>query len=188
MPGRGAGDSPAVGTNAPNFSVTDSSGKTQSVSQYKGKYVVLEWFNPECPFVKKHYSSGNMQKLQEQFIAKGIVWLTIDSSAPGKQGHLTAEEANEKITKLKMKSTALVLDPDGKAGQTYGAKNTPHMFVINPEGTIIYEGAIDSRNSTSAADIPNATNYVKVALEESLAGKPVSTAITRPYGCSVKYN
>jgi peroxiredoxin len=187
-PGRGAPDSPGLGTNAPDFAVTDSNGKTQSVSQYKGNYVVLEWFNPECPFVKKHYGSGNMQKLQEEFTGKGIVWLTIDSSAPGKQGHLTSKEANEKITNLKMKSTALVLDADGKAGQTYGAKNTPHMFVINPEGNIVYEGAIDSRNSTSAADIPNATNYVKVALDESLAGKAVSNAITRPYGCSVKYN
>src|SRR5215212_2353456 len=182
-----AADSPAVGTNAPDFSLTDSKGKTQSVSQYKGKYVVLEWFNPECPFVKKHYGSGNMQKLQEEFTGKDIIWLTIDSSAPGKQGHLTSEEANEKITKLKMKSTALVLDADGNAGQTYGAKNTPHMFVINPEGKIVYEGAIDSRNSTSAADIPNSTNYVKVALDESLAGKPVSNPSTRPYGCSVKY-
>jgi peroxiredoxin len=129
-----------------------------------------------------------MQKLQEEFTGKGIVWLTIDSSAPGKQGHLTSKEANEKITKLKLKSTALVLDADGKAGQTYGAKNTPHMFVINPDGKIVYEGAIDSRNSTSAADIPNATNYVKVALDESRAGKAVSNPITRPYGCSVKYN
>jgi len=187
-PGRGAPDSPAVGTNAPDFSVTDSNGKTQSVSQYKGKYVVLEWFNPECPFVKKHYGSGNMQKLQEEFTGKDIVWLTIDSSAPGKQGHLTAEEANEKITQLKMKSTALLIDTDGKAGQTYGAKTTPHMFVINPEGKIVYQGAIDSRNSTSAADIPSSTNYARAALEESLAGKPVSTATTRSYGCSVKYN
>ena len=188
MPGRGAPDSPAVGTNAPDFSATDSKGKTQSVSQYKGKYLVLEWFNPECPFVKKHYGSGNMQKLQEEFTGKDVVWLTIDSSAPGKQGHLTADEANEKITKLKMKSTALVLDADGQAGQTYGAKTTPHMFVINPEGKIVYQGAIDSRNSTNTADIPTATNYVKAALEESLAGKPVSAAITRPYGCSVTYN
>jgi DNA-binding beta-propeller fold protein YncE len=138
--------------------------------------------------VKKHYGSGNMQKLQDEFTGKDIVWLTIDSSAPGKQGHLTAEEANEKITKLKMKSTALVLDTQGTAGQTYGAKNTPHMFIVNPEGKIVYQGAIDSHNSTNAADIPSATNYVKVALEESLAGKPVSLAITRPYGCSVKYN
>jgi len=187
-PGREAPDSPAVGTNAPDFSVTDSKGKTQSVSQYKGKYVVLEWFNPECPFVKKHYDSGNMQKLQEELTGKDIVWLTIDSSGPGKQGHLTAEQANQKITQLKMKSTALVLDADGQAGQTYGAKTTPHMFVINPEGKIVYEGAIDSRNSANAADIPSSTNYVKVALEESLAGKPVSTATKKPYGCSVKYN
>jgi peroxiredoxin len=186
-PGRGAPDSPAVGTNAPDFSVTDSKGKTQSLSQYKGKHVVLEWFNPECPFVKKHYGSGNMQKLQEEFTAKDIVWLTIDSSAPDKQGHLTADQANQIITKLKMKSTALLIDADGKTGQTYGAKNTPHMFVINPEGKIVYEGAIDSRNSTNAADIPSSTNYVKVALEESMAGKPVSNAITQPYGCSVKY-
>lgn len=186
-PGREAPDSPAVGTNAPDFSVTDSKGKTQSVSQYKGKHVVLEWFNPECPFVKKHYDSGNMQKLQEEFTGKDIVWLTIDSSAPGKQGHLTAEQANLKITKLKMKSTALVIDADGQAGLSYGAKTTPHMFVINPEGKIVYQGAIDSRNSTSAADIPSSTNYVTVALEESLAGTPVSTATKQPYGCSVKY-
>src|SRR5215213_9561163 len=111
-----AADSPAVGTNAPDFSLTDSKGKTQSVSQYKGKYVVLEWFNPECPFVKKHYGSGNMQKLQEEFTGRDVVWLTIDSSAPGKQGHLTAEEANETMTRLKMKPTALVIDGEGTAG------------------------------------------------------------------------
>jgi peroxiredoxin len=182
-----AADSPAVGTNAPDFSLTDSKGKTQSVSQYKGKYVVLEWFNPECPFVKKHYGSGNMQKLQEESTAKGVVWLTIDSSAPGLEGNLTAGQANAKMTEWKTKQTALVLDPDGKAGQAYGAKNTPHMFVINPEGKIVYEGAIDSKASANPSDIPNATNYVKVALEESLAGKTVSNANTKPYGCSVKY-
>ncbi len=182
-----AADSPAVGTNAPDFSLTDSKGKTQSVSQYKGKYVVLEWFNPECPFVKKHYGSGNMQKLQEEFTGKGIVWLTVDSSAPGKEGNLSAEQANAKMTEWKTKQTALLLDPDGKAGQTYGAKNTPHMFIINPEGKVIYEGAIDSKASANPADITGATNYVKVALEESLGGKPVTTANTKPYGCSVKY-
>ena len=182
-----AADSPAVGTNAPDFSVTDSKGKTQSISQYKGKYVVLEWFNPECPFVKKHYGGGNMQKLQEEFTGKGVVWLSVDSSAPGKEGHLTAEQANQKMTEWKTKQTALLLDPDGKAGQTYGAKNTPHMFIINPEGKVIYEGAIDSKASANPADITSATNYVKVALEESLGGKPVSTANTKPYGCSVKY-
>ena len=182
-----AADSPAVGTNAPDFSVTDSKGKTQSVSQYKGKYVVLEWFNPECPFVKKHYGGGNMQKLQEEFTGKGVVWLSVDSSAPGKEGHLTAEQANAKMTEWKTKQTALLLDSDGKAGQTYGAKNTPHMFIINPEGKVIYEGAIDSKASPNPADIANSTNYVKVALEESMGGKSVTTANTKPYGCSVKY-
>jgi peroxiredoxin len=182
-----AADSPAVGTAAPDFSLTDSKGKTQTVSQYKGKYVVLEWFNPDCPFVKKHYGSGNMQKLQEEFTAKGVVWLSIDSSAPGMEGNLTAEQAEKKMTEWKTKQTALVLDPDGRAGRTYGAKNTPHMFVINPEGKIIYEGAIDSKASPNPADIASSTNYVKVALEESLAGKTVSNANTKPYGCSVKY-
>ena len=182
-----AADSPSVGTTAPDFSLTDSKGKTQSVSQYKGKYVVLEWFNPDCPFVKKHYGSGNMQKLQQEFTGKGVVWLTIDSSAPGLEGYLTAEQANAKMTEWKTKQTALVLDPDGKAGRTYGAKNTPHMFVINPEGKIVYEGAIDSKATANPADITNSTNYVKVALEESLGGKTVSNAMTKPYGCSVKY-
>jgi peroxiredoxin len=182
-----AADSPAVGTNAPDFSLTDSKGKTQSISQYKGKYIVLEWFNPECPFVRKHYGSGNMQKLQEEFTAKGVVWLTIDSNAPGFEGYLTAEQANAKMADWKTKQTALVLDPDGKAGRSYGAKNTPHMFVINPEGKIVYEGAIDSKATPNPSDIASSTNYVKVALEESLAGKTVSTANTKPYGCSVKY-
>src|SRR3954462_4450676 len=182
-----AADSPAVGTNAPDFSLTDSKGKTQSVSQYKGKYVVLEWFNPECPFVKKHYGSGNMQKLQQEFTGKGIVWLTVDSSAPGLEGYLTAEQANAKMADWKTRQTALVLDPDGKAGRSYGAKNTPHMFVINPEGKIVYEGAIDSKATPNPADIASSTNYVKVALDELLAGKTVSTATTKPYGCSIKY-
>ena len=182
-----AADSPPAGSNAPDFSVADSKGKTHSVSQYKGKYVVLEWFNPECPFVKKHYGSGNMQKLQEEFTGKGVVWLTIDSSAAGKEGNLTADQANAKMTEWKMKSSAFLLDPDGKAGQTYGAKNTPHMFIINPEGKLVYAGAIDSKASPNPADIPTSTNYVKVALDESLAGKTVSNPTTRPYGCSVKY-
>src|SRR3954453_9741737 len=169
-----AADSPAVGSAAPDFSVTDSKGKSQTISQYKGKYVVLEWFNPECPFVKKHYGSGNMQKLQEEFTNKGVVWLAVDSSAPGLEGNLTAEQANAKMTEWKTKQTAFVLDPDGKAGQAYGAKNTPHMFVINPEGKIVYEGAIDSKATPNPSDIANSTNYVKVALEESLSCKAVS--------------
>src|ERR1700748_1409433 len=181
-----AADSTPVGA-AADFSLPDAAGKTHSLSEYKGKFVVLEWFNPDCPFVKKHYGSGNMQKLQEEFTAKGIVWLTIDSSAPGLEGNLTAEQANAKMAEWKTKQTALVLDPDGKAGRTYGAKNTPHMFVINPEGKIVYEGAIDSKATPNPSDISGATNYVKVALEESLAGKTVSNANTKPYGCSVKY-
>src|SRR6266498_325453 len=151
---------PAVGSAAPGFSLPDAKGQTHSLSQYKGKYVVLEWFNPECPFVKKHYGSGNMQKLQDQYTSKGVVWLTIDSNAPG---------------------------PEGKVGRAYGAKNTPNMVIINPEGKIAYEGAIDSKASPNPADIPSSTNYVKAALDESLAGKSVSTPQTKPYGCSVKY-
>ena len=182
-----AADSPATGAAAPDISVTDSKGKTHAISQYKGKTVVLEWFNPGCPFVVKHYGSGNMQKLQEDFTGKGVVWLTIDSSAPGKEGHLTPEQATAKMTEWKMKPTALLLDADGKAGQAYGAKNTPHMFVISPEGKVVYQGAIDSKPSAKPEDIASSTNYVKVALDESMAGKSVSTASTKPYGCTVKY-
>jgi peroxiredoxin len=180
-------DSPPVGSSAPDFSLTDAKGKTHALSEYKGKYVVLEWFNPECPFVKKHYGVGNMQKLQEAYTGKGVVWLTIDSSAPGTEGNLSPEQAQKTMSSWKTHQTALLLDPEGKAGRAYGAKNTPHMFVINPEGKVIYEGAIDSKATPNPSDIPNSTNYVKVALDESMAGKPVSNANTKPYGCSVKY-
>jgi len=180
-------DAPPVGSAAPDFSLTDAKGKTHSLSQYKGKYVVLEWFNPECPFVKKHYGSGNMQKLQEEYTDKGITWLTIDSNAPGSEGNLTADAASKVMTDWKTHQTALLLDPEGKAGRAYGAKNTPNMVVINPEGKIVYEGAIDSKATPNPADIPSSTNYVKVALDESLAGKPITTSTTKPYGCSVKY-
>jgi peroxiredoxin len=180
-------DPPPVGSAAPDFSLTDAKGKTHSLSQYKGKHVVLEWFNPECPFVKKHYGSGNMQKLQGEYTAKGVVWLTIDSSAPGTEGNLTAEQADKIATSWKTHQTALLLDTEGKAGRAYGAKNTPNMVVINPEGKIAYEGAIDSKATPNPADIPSSTNYVKAALDESLTGKPVTTSQTKPYGCSVKY-
>jgi peroxiredoxin len=182
-----ANDVPPVGSNAPDFSLTDAKGKTHSLSEYKGKYVVLEWFNPECPFVKKHYGSGNMQKLQQEYTGKGVVWLSIASSAPGTEGSLTPEQAEKTMGEWKTRQTALLLDPEGKAGRAYGAKNTPDMIVINPEGKIVYEGAIDSKATPNPADIPSSTNYVKVALDESMAGKPVSTAATKPYGCSVKY-
>jgi hypothetical protein len=128
-----------------------------------------------------------MQKLQEQYTSKGVVWLTIDSNAPGMEGNMTPEQAEKKITEWKTHQTALLLDPEGKAGRAYGAKNTPHMFVISPEGKLVYEGAIDSKATPNPADIPSSTNYVKAALDESLAGKSVTTSNTRPYGCSVKY-
>ena len=137
--------------------------------------------------MKKHYGSGNMQKLQQEFTGKNVVWLTIDSSAPGLEGSLTAEQANKVMADWKTHQTALLLDSEGKAGRAYGAKNTPDMIVINPEGKIVYEGAIDSKASPNPADIPVSTNYVKVALDESLAGKPVTTPSSRPYGCGVKY-
>ena len=180
-------DVPPVGSSAPDFSLSDAKGGTHSLSQYKGKYVVLEWFNPECPFVKKHYGGGNMQKLQAEYTGKGVVWLSIDSSAPGMEGSLTPEQAQKTMSEWKTKQTAFLLDPEGKAGRAYGAKNTPDMIVINPEGKIVYEGAIDSKATPNPADIPTSTNYVKVALDESMAGKSVSTATTKPYGCSVKY-
>src|SRR5216110_1853891 len=178
---------PAVGSAAPGFSLPDAKGQAHSLSQYKGKYVVLEWFNPECPFVKKHYGGGNMQKLQDEFTGKGVVWLTVDSNAPGTEGNITADQAKKIMDSWKTKQTALLLDPESKVAKLYGAKNTPNMVIINPEGKIVYEGAIDSKATPNPADIPSSTNYVKEALEESLAGKPVSNANTKPYGCSVKY-
>src|SRR5438067_8680601 len=182
-----AADVPPVGSAAPEFSAPDANGKTQSLSEYKGKYVVLEWFNPECPFVKKHYGGGNMQKLQGEYTGRGVVWLTINSNAPGSQGSLTPEEAEKITTAWKTHQTALLLDPEGKAGRAYGAKNTPDMVIINPEGKVAYEGAIDSKATPNPADIPSSTNYVKAALDESLAGKPVTKPQTKPYGCHVTY-
>jgi peroxiredoxin len=180
-------DAPPVGSNAPDFSLPDSKAQTHSLSQYKGKYVVLEWFNPECPFVKKHYGSGNMQKLQQEYTGKGVVWLTIDSNAPGTEGNITPEQADKIAKAWNAHQTALLLDPDGKVGRAYGAKNTPNMVIIDPAGKIVYEGAIDSKATPNPVDIPISANYVKAALDESLAGKPVSQSSTRPYGCSVKY-
>src|SRR2546423_2893191 len=173
-----AADSPPVGGAAPDFRLPDASGKSHSLSEYKGKYVVLEWFNPDCPFVKKHYGGGNMQKLQGEYTGKGVIWLTIDSNAPGTEGNLTAEQAQKVMDSWKTKQTALLLDRESKVAKLYGAKNTPNMVVINPEGKIVYEGAIDSKASPNPADIPSSTNYVKSALDESLAGKPVSNAQT----------
>jgi len=180
-------DSPPVGGAAPDFSLTDAKGKTHSLSEYKGKYVVLEWFNKDCPFSKKHYVTGNMQKLQTAWTAKGVVWLTVISSAPGTQGYVSAAEENDYMKQMNAKPTAALLDPDGDLGHLYGAKTTPHMFIIDPKGMLIYNGAIDSTSSPDPADIPNSTNYVNAALSEALAGKPVANPATNAYGCSVKY-
>ena len=179
---------PSVGEPAPAFSLTDQNGKTRSLSEFQGKFVVLEWFNNECPFVRKHYDSGNMQGLQASYTGKGAVWLTISSSAPDKQGHIaSADAARGIIAGREAHQTALLLDADGTVGQVYGAKTTPHMFVINPKGLLIYKGAIDDQPSPDPADIPGAVNYVQQALDEAMAGHPVTVAETSSYGCSVKY-
>lgn len=176
-----------VGGPAPEFSLPDAAGQTRSLSEFKGKFVVLEWFNNECPFVGKHYGSGNMQRLQAAYTGKGIIWLTVVSSAPGKQGHLLPPQAQAVIRQRQSHQTALLLDPDGTVGRRYGAKTTPHLFIINPEGMVIYAGAIDDTPSTDPADIPTAVNYVQRALDEALDGRPVSVSKTASYGCSVKY-
>jgi len=179
--------SPAIGAAAPDFELTDSQGNTHKLSAFKGKFVVLEWVNYGCPFVKKHYQSDNMQTLQKKYGDKGVVWLSICSSAEGKQGHFTGDELASQIKANRGQQTAYLIDADGKVGKTYGARTTPHMFVINPDGDLIYKGAIDDRASTSTSDVEGATNYVAQALDEAMAGKPVSQSATQPYGCSVKY-
>jgi peroxiredoxin len=176
-----------VGQPAPDFNLSDTNGQAHRLSEYKGKYVVLEWYNPDCPFVRKHYGAGNMQALQKEFTAKGVVWLTIDSSAPGQEGNYPADKLNEIASSQGAARTALLLDADGTVGHEYGAKTTPDMYIISPEGKLLYEGAIDSKPTTAVADLKVATNYVKVALDSSLAGKSVGQTVTRPYGCSVKY-
>jgi peroxiredoxin len=176
-----------VGEAAPDFTGTASNGKTFHLADYRGKYVVLEWHNNGCPYVRKQYNSGNMQRLQKQWTGQGVVWFTILSSALGKQGYVTAGEENDYMAKEQAAPTAALLDPTGDIGHLYDAKTSPHMFVINPQGVVIYDGAIDDKPTTDLSDVPGATNYVSLALEQAMAGKAVGTAVTRPYGCSVKY-
>jgi peroxiredoxin len=176
-----------VGQQAPDFTGTASDGKSYHLADYRGKFVVLEWHNNGCPYTQKHYKSGNMQKLQKQWTAQGVVWFTVLSSAPGKQGYVSASDENNYMAKMGAAPTAALLDPTGAVGHLYDAKTTPQMIVVNPQGVIIYDGAIDNRPTEDLRDIPVATNYVSQALEQALAGKPVETAATRPYGCSVKY-
>lgn len=172
---------PAIGSAAPAFSLPSSDGKTVSLGDFKDKVVILEWWNHECPFVVAHYSSGNMQRLQKWAKDKGIVWLTVLSSAPGKQGYVDAAGAQALHKKHGMHSQIL-LDPAGNTGKAYGARTTPHMYVIN-KGSLVYNGAIDDRNRDQA----KAKNFVVAAVEDVMAGRPVATATTQPYGCSVKY-
>lgn len=176
-----------IGEPAPDFTATDTNGVEHTLSNFKGKNVVLEWSNHECPFVVKHYGSGNMQKLQQEATANDTVWITIVSSAEGKQGHVTPEDANAIMEEKGAASTARILDPSGEIGKLYDAKTTPHMFVIDKEGNVAYEGAIDSDTSFKQEAIAGATNYVAAALKSLDAGEPVKTASTKPYGCSVKY-
>ena len=180
------GPGPEVGKAAPTFSVADTNGKTHSLAQYRGKWVVLEWLNHGCPYVRKHYDGGAMQALQKKYADK-VVWLSVVSSAPGKQGHFSNEEANELTKEKNAAPAAVLIDSSGTVGRSYHARTTPHMFVINPQGNIVYMGGIDDKNSTRAADLKTARPHVDLALQEALAGKPVSVASSQPYGCSVKY-
>jgi len=177
----------SVGTAAPDFTLKDSNGNAVALSQFKGKTVVLEWNNPDCPFVRKHYGAGNMQKQQAEAESQGVVWLTINSGAGGKQGHLDGAEANAFVAQQHATPTAYLLDPDGNVGKTYGARTTPHMYVIDAQGVLRYMGGIDSIASTDKEDIAKATQFVPQVLAEIKAGKPVSVTTSQPYGCSVKY-
>ena len=184
LPGLAASD---VGKPAPAFSATDSNGKIWSLAELKGKVVVLETSNQDCPYVRKHYNSGNMQTQQREAAAKGVVWLTVASSAPGEQGFVTAAEANELTRKRNASPAAFLLDPQSKVARAYGATVTPHMYVIDGTGMLAYKGGIDSIPSSNVDDVPKARQYVRLALDEVLAGKPVTEASTRPYGCTLKY-
>ncbi len=176
-----------VGETAPEFTGVDSNGKTHNLSDFRGKTVVLEWTNHECPFVRKHYESGNMQRLQQEKTGQGIVWLSVVSSAPGQQGSVDKTKANELTESRNASPTAVLLDPDGTIGRLYGARTTPHMYIIDPEGKLVYDGAIDSIPSSDPADIPKADNYVTMAIQDLKSGQPIRQATTQPYGCSVKY-
>ena len=175
-----------VGQAAPDFSATDTSGKTRQLSDYKGKLVVLEWTNPGCPFVQKHYS-GNMQTLQKEFVAKGVVWLSLNSTETGSGDYLTPAKLAGWMGEKQASAAAILMDESGKIGQLYGAKTTPHMYVVSPQGRLVYAGAIDSIASARVDDIKTASNYVRQGLNEALSGKAITLASSRAYGCSIKY-
>jgi peroxiredoxin len=185
--GLSAGNATRVGDRAPDFTATDSNGRVHKLSEYQDKFVVLEWTNRGCPYTQKHYNSGNMQRLQREWTSRGVTWLTVISSAPGKQGYVKAAEENAYVKQVNAAPTAVLLDPTGVLGRLYDAKTTPHMFIIDPKGILIYNGAIDDRPTTDLGDVNGARNYLSLALEEATSGKPVSIPTTRPYGCSIKY-
>jgi peroxiredoxin len=176
-----------VGSAAPGFALTDTNGRSVNLADYRGKLVVLEWTNHDCPFVRKHYNSGNMQALQKKWTDQGVVWLTLISSAPGTQGHVSPQQAVQLTTSRKAVPTAVLFDPKGGTGQAYAATVTPHMYVISPQGTLLYMGGIDDKPTTRLEDVKTAKPYVDIALQEIAAGKPVSTPVTRAYGCTIKY-
>lgn len=177
----------AVGEMAPDFTLTSAAGASHSLSDFEGKWVVLEWVNYDCPFVRKHYDSGNMQTLQKDATANGVVWLTICSSAPGKQGHFEGDALQSRIAKEGGNQTAYLIDADGSVGRAYQATATPHMYLIDPMGKLLYAGAIDDKPSTKVADIATATNYVSAAMSAAMQGEPVAVSSTKAYGCAVKY-
>jgi peroxiredoxin len=177
----------AIGAPAPTFSAKDTSGATVSLDQFRGKTVVLEWVNPGCPYVRKHYSADNMQATQRKATQQGVVWLAVNSTATDATDYLPPERMAGWMKEQKAAATATLMDADGRIGRSYGARTTPHMYVINAKGTLVYAGAIDNKPTARAADIPGAINHVQQALSEVLSGKPVSVAATQPYGCTVKY-
>ena len=176
-----------VGQPAPGFALNDTNGKAVNLADYKGKTVVLEWHNPDCPFVKKHYDSANMQGLQSKYTRDGVVWLSVSSTEPGHQDYKKPDVINALLKTSKASPTAYLMDESGSAGKSYGARTTPHMYVINPQGSLVYAGGIDDKRSANVADIKSARNFVAAALDDMKAGKPVSVATSTPYGCSVKY-
>jgi peroxiredoxin len=183
-----AAAAPAIGEPAPAFSAKTADGDTASLADYAGKVVVLEWTNHDCPYVRKHYGSGNMQALQTQATAEGAVWLTVISSAPGEQGYVRGPEAKQIAAKAGASPSRILLDPDGVMGRAYGAKTTPHMYVIDRDGRLVFMGGIDDRPTADPEDIKGARNYVAAALADLASGRPVAAASSRPYGCSVKYS
>jgi peroxiredoxin len=178
---------PSVGQPAPDFTLKDASGKTVKLSDFKGRHVVLEWTNPGCPYVRKHYDSANMPATQKDAMGKGVVWLAINSTEKDPYDYLEPAKLVSWMKARKSEPSAVLMDEEGTVGRAYGARTTPHMYIVDPKGTLVYAGGIDSIPSSNRDDIPKATNYVKQALGEALAGKPVSAATTRPYGCSIKY-